>query len=106
MSSGHEGAYRQRRNVIVMDKGSGALTKALGEFEDSAKDTQAAVIAANEEDVLEGADKADFGAEEMTEARGETEGACEWRKAMKATRIMAARGRKGPVEGGSVSDYT
>ncbi|KAF8841686.1 hypothetical protein BDN67DRAFT_949069 [Paxillus ammoniavirescens] len=40
----------------------GALTKALGEFEDT-EDAQAAVLAAREEDVLEGADKADFGAE-------------------------------------------
>ncbi|KIJ66025.1 hypothetical protein HYDPIDRAFT_27228 [Hydnomerulius pinastri MD-312] len=40
----------------------GALTKALGEFEDM-EDAHAAAIAAREEDVLEGADQADFGAE-------------------------------------------
>ncbi|KAI6007687.1 SNF2 family N-terminal domain-containing protein [Pisolithus orientalis] len=38
------------------------LTKALGEFEDT-EDAHAAAVAAREEDVLEGADKADFGAE-------------------------------------------
>ncbi|KAI6111941.1 SNF2 family N-terminal domain-containing protein [Pisolithus croceorrhizus] len=38
------------------------LTKALGEFEDM-EDAHAAAVAAREEDVLEGADHADFGAE-------------------------------------------
>ncbi|KAI6046432.1 hypothetical protein EDC04DRAFT_3006780 [Pisolithus marmoratus] len=38
------------------------LTKALGEFEDT-EDAHAAAVAAREEDVLEGADQADFGAE-------------------------------------------
>lgn len=75
----------QKRSLddIVIQKGEfdwrtlfeddGALTRALGECEDS-EDAQAAVIAAREEDVLEGADQAEFGAEEMVEARGETEG--------------------------------
>ncbi|KAG9312128.1 WR1 complex protein, SNF2 family DNA-dependent ATPase [Chiua virens] len=72
----------QKRSLddIVIQKGEfdwrtlfeddGALTKALGEFEDT-EDAQAAVIAAREEDVLEGADQADFGAEEMAEVRGD-----------------------------------
>lgn len=47
------------------------LTKALGEFEDT-EDAHAAAVAAQEEDVLEGADQADFGAEgegDMPETR-------------------------------------
>jgi helicase SWR1 len=40
----------------------GALSKALVEFEDK-EDVHAAAVAAREEDVLEGADQADFGAE-------------------------------------------
>jgi helicase SWR1 len=39
-----------------------ALTKALGEFEDS-EDAHAAAVAAREEVVMEGADEADFGGE-------------------------------------------
>ena len=102
----------QKRSLddIVIQKGEfdwrtlfeddGALTRALGEFEDS-EDAQAAVIAAREEDVLEGADKADFGAEETTEPRGETgetgvhvEGEAE-----------GDEGEHDHDDGGSVSDY-
>lgn len=105
----------QKRSLddIVIQKGEfdwrtlfeddGALTKALGEVEDS-EDAQAAVIAAREEDVLEGADKADFGAEEIAEPRGETEG---------GVHVEAeAEGEEGEHdhggeegEGGTVSDY-
>ncbi|KAL4071277.1 SNF2 family N-terminal domain-containing protein [Scleroderma yunnanense] len=64
----------QKRSLdeIVIQKGEfdwrtifeddGALTKALGEFEDT-EDAHAAAVAAREEDVLEGANQADFGAE-------------------------------------------
>lgn len=103
----------QKRSLdeIVIQKGAfdwrtlfeddGALTKALGEFEDS-EDAQAAVIAAREEDVLEGADKADFGAEETTEPRGEVEGGVQVE-----AEVEAEEGDRGGEEsdGGSVSDY-
>jgi len=102
----------QKRSLddIVIQKGEfdwrtlfeddGALTKALGEFEDS-EDAQAAVIAAREEDVLEGADKADFGAEEMTEPRDggvQVEGEAEGEEGE-----HDHGGEEG--ESGSVSDY-
>ncbi|KAF8435050.1 SNF2 family N-terminal domain-containing protein [Boletus edulis BED1] len=102
----------QKRSLddIVIQKGAfdwrtlfeddGALTKALGEFEDS-EDAQAAVIAAREEDVLEGADKADFGAEEMMEARVETEGGMRMEEGEEGEQDHG--GEEG--EGGSVSDY-
>ena len=105
----------QKRSLddIVIQKGEfdwrtlfeddGALTRALGEFEDS-EDAQAAVIAAREEDVLEGADKADFGAEEVVEPRGETESGVQVEG--------EAEGEEGEHDhggdegdGGSVSDY-
>lgn len=95
----------QKRSLddIVIQKGEfdwrtlfeddGALTKALGEVEDS-EDAQAAVIAAREEDVLEGADQADFGAEEMAESRG---GEAE---------VEEGEHEHGEdADGGSVSDY-
>jgi helicase SWR1 len=62
----------QKRSLddIVIQKGEfdwrtlfndeGALSKALGEFEDT-EDAHAAVVAAREEIVMEGADEADFG---------------------------------------------
>ncbi|EIW80516.1 hypothetical protein CONPUDRAFT_166022 [Coniophora puteana RWD-64-598 SS2] len=72
----------QKRSLddIVIQKGEfdwrtlfddqGALTKALGEFEDT-EDARAAAIAASEENVLVGADEADFGAEMEAEERAE-----------------------------------
>ncbi|KAH0829138.1 putative helicase SWR1 [Lanmaoa asiatica] len=81
----------------------GALTRALGEFEDS-EDAQAAVIAAREEDVLEGADQADFGAEEMTEPRGETEGGVQVEGEAEGEEGEHEHGGE-EGEGGSVSDY-
>ncbi|KAG6327413.1 hypothetical protein ID866_11676 [Astraeus odoratus] len=66
----------QKRSLdeIVIQKGEfdwrtifeddGALTNALGEFEDT-EDAHAAAVAAREEDVLEGANQADFGAEDV-----------------------------------------
>lgn len=83
----------------------GALTRALGECEDS-EDAQAAVIAAREEDVLEGADQADFGAEEMTEPRGETEGGVHVEgegEAEEGEHEHEHGGEEG--DGGSVSDF-
>jgi helicase SWR1 len=62
----------QKRSLddIVIQKGEfdwrtlfndeGALSKALGEFEDT-EDARAAAVAAREEIVMEGADEADFG---------------------------------------------
>lgn len=47
----------------------GALSKALVEFEDK-EDVHAAAVAAREEDVMEGADQADFGAEGEIENEG------------------------------------
>ena len=105
----------QKRSLddIVIQKGAfdwrtlfeddGALTKALGEFEDS-EDAQAAVIAAREEDVLEGADKADFGAEETTESRGEAEGGVHVEVEVEAEEGEHDRGGE-EGDGGSVSDY-
>lgn len=105
----------QKRSLddIVIQKGEfdwrtlfeddGALTRALGEFEDS-EDAQAAVIAAREEDVLEGADQADFGAEEMVEPRGETEGGVHVEGEAEGDEGEHDHGGE-EGDGGSVSDY-
>ncbi|KAF9243185.1 SNF2 family N-terminal domain-containing protein [Melanogaster broomeanus] len=81
----------------------GALTKALGEFEDT-EDAQAAAIAAREADVLEGADKADFGAEgdvDVVESqpRGEADAGVQG----DGDAEDADHGED--AEGGSISDY-
>ena len=89
--------------TIFEDDSALSLTRALGEFEDS-EDAQAAVIAAREADVLEGADKADFGAEEMTETRAETEGGVQGDGEAEAEEGEQDHGGE-EVEGGSVSDY-
>ena len=105
----------QKRSLddIVIQKGEfdwrtvfeddGALTRALGEFEDS-EDAQAALIAAREEDVLEGADQADFGAEEMAEPRGETEGGVQVEGDAEGEEGEPDHGGE-EGDGGSVSDY-
>ncbi|KAF9228453.1 hypothetical protein BS17DRAFT_339377 [Gyrodon lividus] len=81
----------------------GALTKALGEFEDT-EDAQAAVLAAREEDVLEGADKADFGAEGDTDVPdAQPNGEAEAGVHGDGDGEDGEQGEDG--EGGSVSDY-
>lgn len=81
----------------------GALTNALGEFEDI-EDAHAAAVAAREEDVLEGADQADFGVEgdadvadiSISQPNGEAEAAA-------PGDVDAGEGEDG--EGGAISDY-
>lgn len=105
----------QKRSLddIVIQKGGfdwrtlleddGALTSALGEFEDS-EDAQAAVIAAREEDVLEGADQADFGAEEVAEPRGETDSGVQGEGEVEVEEGEHEHGGE-EGDGGSVPDY-
>jgi len=88
----------------------GAISKALVEFEDK-EDAHAAAVAAREEDVLEGADQADFGAEGETDAPlgegrlpdGADESQHADRPVVDATEMDQVAEEED--EGGAVSDY-
>ncbi|KAH7925305.1 hypothetical protein BV22DRAFT_1034199 [Leucogyrophana mollusca] len=89
----------------------GALTKALGEFEDT-EDAHAAAVAAREENVLEGADEADFGDAEVADARAPStpQGAAEPQRegSVHENDVYDAAGEDYVAdedEGGAVSDY-
>ncbi|KAH7883234.1 SNF2 family N-terminal domain-containing protein [Phlebopus sp. FC_14] len=84
----------------------GALTKALGEFEDT-EDAHAAAIAAREEHALEGADQADFGAEGDVDSLDVP--ASQTNADLEAGARGEGEGEEGDTgedgEGGAVSDY-
>jgi helicase SWR1 len=90
----------------------GALSKALVEFEDK-EDAHAAAVAAREEDVLEGADQADFGAEGevdvlLSEGRlpnSAEEGQPSGKQILDAPEMDQAQVAEEEDEGGAVSDY-
>ena len=98
-------------NEIVIQKGEfdwrtifeddGALTKALGEFEDT-EDAHAAAVAAREEDVLEGANQADFGGDgevDLTEPPEVRQG--EEQECPEQVEVEGDHGE----DGGTISDY-
>ncbi|OAX42813.1 hypothetical protein K503DRAFT_732939 [Rhizopogon vinicolor AM-OR11-026] len=88
----------------------GALSKALVEFEDK-EDAHAAAVAAREEDVLEGADQADFGAEGEMDApliegrlpNSAEEGLTAGKQVLDAPEVDQVAEEED--EGGAVSDY-
>lgn len=103
----------QKRSLdeIVIQKGEfdwrtifeddGALTRALGEFEDT-EDAHAAAIAAREEDVLEGANQADFGADGEVDLTDPLEG----RQGGEQEALEQVEVEGDPGEDGStISDY-
>lgn len=81
----------------------GALTRALGELEDT-EDAHAAAVAAREEDVLEGADQADFGAEGDVDMADTSEG--QRGGVLESIQRGEAEVDHGEdPEGGAISDY-
>lgn len=103
----------QKRSLdeIVIQKGEfdwrtifeddSALTRALGEFEDT-EDAHAAAVAAREEDVLEGANQADFGADgevDLTDPLEVRQGGEQ--EALEQVEIDGDPGE----DGGTISDY-
>ena len=93
--------------TLFSDESSGALTKALGDFED-AEDRHAAAVAAREEFSLVGADEADFGPEDGPNATRVSTPAAEQEEGD----VMGGEGGEGEggdgedeEQGGSIADY-